>query len=272
MAVTTVDGLLAALAAYPQVFQKNAPSSAAGAGTPHTPWYGPGITGAGSVPSGGLNGTTYSGTLSGQIPIPAAATGETIRIARLDAVQTGNVGVLWIVDRLWGDVPVVTTTTSQAITSPTWPARDASGSTSGANVLLALEASATTGNAAPITNTTVSYTDSGGTAGRTASVTSWPTGAPSGTFVPLTMTTGTNGVRSVQSITLGTSYVSGQVHLVAYRLIASMVFSTTNVGVSANWTALGLPTVWDNSILQVVYWPTSTSPGVVSGSITYAQG
>ena len=33
---------------------------------------------------------------------------------------------------------------------------------------------------------------------------------------------GDDGVRSVQSVTLGTSYVSGQVHVVAFRLVAEL--------------------------------------------------
>lgn len=272
MAIISSDSLVANLVPYPQVVGKSGGITAAAAGTPHTPWYAGGIIGGGSAPTGGLNGATFTAPVGGAIAIPAAVTGETVRLARVDMTQTGNVGAVWIVDRQWGDVPVVTTTTSQAITSPTWPARDASGSTSGVGVWLALECSSATGNGSPITNTTVSYTDSGGTSGRTATLTSFPATAPSGTFVPLAYAAGVNGVRSVQSITLGTSYVSGAVHLVAYRLLASIPTPTANVPSLLNYLQLGLPNVWDGSVLQLVYWPTGTSIGAVQGSITYGQG
>jgi hypothetical protein len=274
LTINSVDSLIANIIGVPTVVGKDA-TTAKAAGIPHTPWYGTGIIGAGAAPSGGLNGATISstsGVLAGAVPMPAAATGETTRLARLSLVQAGNIGMVWLVDRQWGNVPVVTTTTSQAITSPTWVSRDASGSASGAGVFLALECSAATGNGGAITNTTVSYTNSAGTAGRTATLASFPATAVAGTWVPLSLQAGDVGVRSVQSITLGTSYVSGAVHLVAFRLVADLALPTANVAAAASFTTLGLPTVWDNSALQLVYWPTSTALGAVTGSVTYAQG
>ena len=274
MTINSVDSLVASLIGIPTVIGKDAQTAKA-AGIPHTPWYGTGIIGAGAAPSGGLNGATISsssGVLAGAVPMPAAAAGEMTRLARLSLVQAGNVGMVWLVDRQWGNVPVVSTTTAQSVTSPTWVGRDASASTSGAGVFLVLECSSATGNAGAITNTTVSYTNSAGTSGRTATLASFPATAPQGTWVPLSLQAGDVGVRSVQSITLGTSYVSGQVHLVAFRLVADLALPSANVANGANFTTLGLPTVWDNSALQLVYWPTSTALGAVAGSVTYAQG
>lgn len=271
MAITSMDGLVAAMIRNPTMFGKDA-GTAEAAGIPHTPWYQPGIVGAGSAPTGGLNGATFSGTVSGQIPVPAAVSGATSYLSRLSVVQAGNVGAVWLIDRLWGNVPVVTTTGAQVITSPTWPARDASASTNGAGVLLALECSSATGNAGAITNTSVFYTNSSGTAGRTATLASWPATAVAGTFVPLSLQAGDTGVRSVTSVQLTTSYISGAIHLVAYRLIADLATPVANVASAANFTSLGLPAVWDSSVLQLVYWPTSTALGAVAGSCSYAQG
>jgi hypothetical protein len=274
LTINSVDSLVANIIGIPTVIGKDA-QTAKSAGIPHTPWYGTGIIGAGAAPTGALNGATISstsGVLAGAVPMPAAAAGETTRLARLSLVQAGNVGMVWLVDKQWGNVPVVTTTGAQAITSPTWVARDASASTSGAGVYLALECSSATGNGGAITNTTVSYTNSAGVAGRTATVASFPATAVQGTWVPLSLQAGDVGVRSVQSITLGTSYVSGQVHLVAFRYIADLALPLTNVASAGNFTSLGLPTIWDNSALQLVYWPTSTALGAVAGSVTYAQG
>jgi hypothetical protein len=272
MAITGVDSLITNLITYPQVIGKQGGLTAAAAGTPHTPWYASGIIGAGSAPTGGLNGATFTAPVNGAIAVPSAVTGETTRLAGVDMTQVGGVGAVWIVDRLWGNVPVVTTTTAQAITSPTWPARDASASTAGAGVLFALECSSATGNGSPITNTTISYTNSAGTSGHTGAVPSFPATAPQGTFVPLSLSAGDIGGRSVQSITLGTSYVSGQVHLIAYRLIASIPVPTANIPTLLNYLQLRLPAVWDSSVLQLVYWPTGTSISAVQGSLTYAQG
>lgn len=271
MTITSVDSLIAALIATPTLVGKDAATNKA-AGTLHTPWYGTGPISAGAAPTGALNGAVFSGVTAGAVPNPVAVSGLTSRIARLTLTSAAGIGYLQIVDRLWGNVPVVTTTTSQAVTSPTWPARDTSASTNGAGVYLALEASATTGNAGAITNTTVSYTNSANTSGRTATLATFPATATTGTWGIFALASGDTGVRSVQSITLGTSYVSGQVNLIAYRPVTELAMPSSTVGYAGDEFSLGLPTVWDNSVLQLLYMPTGTSAGPLYGSVSYAQG
>jgi hypothetical protein len=272
VAIANLDQLINGMNKSPRVFAKDTASNEA-AGISHTPWYATGITGAGAAPGGGLNGANFTGpSLAGQIPMPAAVSGQLVYLAKLSLVHTGGIGHVWLVDKQWGNVPVVTTTTSQAITQPTLPARDNSGSTNGDGVLLALECSSTTGNAGAITNTTVSYTNSANTSGRTATLASYPATAVAGTWVPFSLQAGDVGVRSVQSITLGTSYVSGAIHLVAFRFIGEVAAPTANVGAEKSFTGLNLPYIPDTSVLQLVYWPTGTTVGTVSGSLAYAQG
>jgi hypothetical protein len=269
--IGSLDQLVNALIHFPRVFGKDTAANEA-AGIPHTPWYATGLLGAGAAPSGGLNGANISGIVNGAIPVPAAVAGENSYLAKWSAVHTGGIGHIWLVDKLWGNVPVVTATGAQAVSQPTLPARDESASTNGAGVFLALECSSATGNGAPITNTTVSYTNSAGTAGRTATLSSFPTTAVAGTWVPFSLAAGDVGVRSVQSITLGTSYASGAIHLCAWRLVAELEVPASNTGYVKSFTGLNLPVVWDNSVLQLVYWPTGTSVGSASGSLWYAQG
>ncbi len=271
MTITDIQKLITGLIGTGTIIGKDS-GTAEAAGISHTPWYQTGLIGAGAAPTGGLNGATFSGTVAGQIPVPAAVSGKTSAIAKMSLVQTGNIGVVWIVDRLWGNVPVVTTTTGQAVTSPTWPARDTAASTNGAGIFLALETSSATGNGSPITNTTVTYTNSSGTGSRTATMASYPATAVAGTWVPFSMQAGDIGVRSVQTVTLGTSYGSGAIHVIAFRLVAILELPNVNTGNRANFMDLGLPTVWDNSVLQMVYWPAGTALGSLAGSLTYAQG
>jgi len=271
MAISDLHQLVAGIVGPPTVYGKVSVTGEA-AGIQHTNWYLAGLIGAGSAPGSGLNGAIFSGTVTGQIPIPATVSGEQIYLARWSATHTGNIGMIRLVDKMWGNVPVVTTTGAQAITSPTWPPRDTAASTSGAGVFLALECSSATGNAGAITNTTVTYTNSAGTGSRTATLPSFPATAVAGTWVPLSLQAGDLGVRSVQSITLGTSYVSGAIHLVAYRPVADLAVPNTNIANAANFMDLGLPSIVDDSVLQMVYYPTSTAIGTVDGSITWAQG
>lgn len=130
-----------------------------------------------------------------------------------------------LVDLIWYNTGlVVTTTTNQAIVSTAWGARDVNGSTNGEGVGIALYALTALGNAAAVANTTVSYTNSAGTAGRTATFSGAvgfqaPATPVIGTWMPFMLQAGDTGVRSIQGITLGTTYTSGTMMLVAYRLI-----------------------------------------------------
>jgi hypothetical protein len=271
VAIGTMDELVAGFIKYPYSIRKDSVTAEA-AGQWHSAWYQTGVPGAGSAPTGALNGATFSGTVAGQIPIPAAVTNKISYLSKLSAIQGGNIGSIQIWDRLWGNVPVVTTATIQNITSPAWPSRDASGGTSGEQVWLALECSSATGNGSPITNTTAVYTNSTGTGSRAATLSSFPATAVAGTIQLFSHQAGDTGVRSVQSVTLGTSYVSGAIHLLAIRLVAEIPVPTANIGNALSWTQLNLPWVWDNSVLFATVLPTATSLSAWNASLGYAQG
>lgn len=141
--------------------------------------------------------------------------------------------VLNLVDIIWYNTgAVVTTTTAQAITVPasSKPARDTYGTTNGDGWQIGILVTTATTNAGAITNMTCSYTDSDGNAGNTATIASFPATAVIGTFVPFLLAAGDRGVRSVESLTLGTSLVTGAVSLVIYRNISSVVNPVANVG------------------------------------------
>lgn len=272
MPISNLDELIDNMFGYPVDLQKDAVTAEA-AGIWHSTWAVAGIPGAGSAPAGGLNGATYTATVTGQILAPSAVSGEQSYIARADFAHAGSVGAIAIDDWLWGNGSIVaTTTTAQAITSPAWPSRDVDASTVGQGLRLAMFVSAATGNVAAITNTTVSYTNSSGTAGRTGTLSSFPATAAAGTWVVFNLQAGDTGVRSVQSLTLGTSYVSGTVHLVCFRPLIRVPTPTANIGYDRDFAGLGFPLVWDSSVLTMRYLPTGTAVGAVSGSLTYAQG
>jgi hypothetical protein len=272
VAIAKMDQLINAMIHKPTVYGKDTATNEA-AGICHTPWYGTGVIGAGAAPTGALNGVNFTATTTGQISSPAALAGAISYLSKWTAVHTGGIGHLWLIDRLWGNVPVVTTTGSQAITEPTLPARDESASTNGGGVFYALECSATTGNAGTISNTTIGYTNSVGTAGRTGTLSqSWPITALTGTWIPFSMQAGDLGGRLATSITLGTSYVSGAVHVMAYRVVASMPVPNVNTGNDRDVFGLNMPYVWDSSVLQLVYFTTGTTVGALSGELWYSQG
>ena len=145
--------------------------------------------------------------------------------------------VLFLSDILWYNTGiVVTTTTAQAITMPgALPARDTNGSTNGDGVYAALLTTTANTNAAVISTTTISYTDSDGNAGNTgtfAATVGWqaPATPVIGTWMRFMLAAGDRGIRSVQSITLGTSYGAGALSLILYRPVATIPNPVANVG------------------------------------------
>lgn len=195
-----------------------------------------GFPGAWSVGTSGVNGRATDGTTStdnGCIPISNPSTGSNY----LTELQMGSsvnhshlfFDVLWVNNGL-----TITTTTAQAITTPTLPARDINGTTNGEGCMIAILCTAAVGLAAVASNATVSYTNSDGTSGRTATLTAIvgsqaPATPVIGTLIWFNLAAGDKGVRSIQSITLGTSWVSGSISLMITRDIATIGTTIPNV-------------------------------------------
>lgn len=186
----------------------------------------------------GVNGRTTNGTVAadfGCLPITNPATGGNYLTEVNMASSVNHTHVLF--DCLWVNSGlVVTTTTAQAITTPTLPARDLNGTTNGEGCSIALYFSVASTLAAAGANLTVSYTNSDGTAGRTATLlaiagSQVPATPVVGTLVWFNLAAGDRGVRSIQSITLGTSMLTGTIHLMITRDVA--VIGTTIPNVNA---------------------------------------
>jgi hypothetical protein len=270
MAIATLDQLIAAY--LPGVPVVKAAFTGEAVGGFHSAFYLAGNPGAAAAPSPGLAGAALT-SYAGQIPFPTAVGGESVYLARLDAAQAANIGAVHLVDRLWHNSGfTVTTTTAQTVNSVTWPARDRNGATLGVGVEVAVEVSTATTNGSAVTNMTMSYTNDAGTSGRTATVASFPATAVAGTFVPFLLAAGDTGVRSIQSLTLGTSLVTGTVHLVAYRKVAMLGLPVANAGAAADPIGLGLPQMYDSSVPFLVVQLVGTAAGVLVANLTYAQG
>ncbi len=270
MAISTLDQLVAGLLAPADSLSTSTTGEAAG--ELFSSLYTPGFPGAAAAPTPGVNGASLT-SYPGQLTFPAAVSGQNIYLAGLDACQAGGVGEIWVCDRLWHNSGLtVTTTGAQAITTPTFPARDSSGSTAGIGLRLGIEVTSATTNAVAITNMTASYTDDAGNSGNTATVTSFPATAVAGHFSVFNFAAGDRGLRSIQSVTFGTSLVTGAVSMVVFRLLAKIPVPTANVGNRLDAIQLGMPRLYDNTVPFLLYRLTGTSIGAVDATLTYAQG
>ena len=195
-----------------------------------------GYPGAWAAGTPGINGRVTDGTAAGDagcIPIKNPAVGANYLTELMMGSSTLHYNLFF--DVLWVNSGIaVTTTTAQSIVTPTLPARDVNGTTNGEGCMIGLLFTAAATNAAVIQNSTVSYTNSAGTAGRTATLT-----ALAGGYIPATPTVGTlvwfslaagdKGVRSIENITLNTSLVTGSVSLLIARDLASIGPTVANI-------------------------------------------
>lgn len=268
MAITSLDGIVAGMRPPEDILKVGATMEAVG--VHHSFFYTSGRPGAAVAPSPGLSGAALT-SYSGQIPWTNPVSGNS-HLARFSA-SASVAGKLLLLDRLWHNSGIVqATTTAQTINSVAWPARSSDGTANGENVMVGLEVSTATTNAGAITNTTMSYTDSDGNAGNTATIASFPATAVAGTFVPFQLAAGDRGVRSIQTLTLGTSYAGGTMHLVAYRKIAELPLPVANAGAALDAISSGFPRLYDNSVLFLIWLPTATTAVSVNGQFVVTQG
>ena len=271
MAIATLDEALAGMQ-WPRQFNKAATPTLV-AGRPWSLWGLAGNPSAGSWDNtlAGVALSSTSAQVNGQINFQDGGTGINTYLARFQG-QATNAGTLILADRLWHNGGfTITQTTAQTINSATFPARDANGSTNGVGVLLGLEVSAAAGAAAP--TITVEYTNSSNNGTRTAT-NSFPTAnsPAAGSFFPLGLQSGDVGVRSVQSLTLSASWVSGTINLVAYRPLAYLELTASQVPNAIDALTSGFPRLYNGSVPYLIYVSSATTAANVSGTVVWTQG
>ena len=228
-----------------------------------------GAPGAWSPGTPGVNGRNTNGTLSADAGCISAGTPSSgvnyIRDISLAASQTG---MFILADVLWVNTGlVVTTTTAQAITQPTLPARDNLGTTNGYGIGAGILVTTATTNASAITNMTLSYTNSEGIAGRTGTIASFPATAVIGTFVPFQLAQGDVGIRSIQSITLGTTLTAGAISLICFNFLATSPVTLANIGSIAFQRRLDLRLNNEHCLLP--FWLASTTTATNLTGVIY---
>lgn len=278
MAIATLDGTLAGMQA-PQFFAK-AVTPTLVAGRPHSLWYLAGAPGAGLTPANTAGGVVLNyaalGDVNGGIPRVNPGSGNSY-LARFSAAAQ-QAGVLMLADRLiqvggnsGGSAISVTTTTAQTINTTTLPARDINGSTNGAGVHWALEVITATGAGAATPS--IGYTNSGGTASRSASlVDTYVASSAIGAFYRFGMQAGDVGIRSVETLTLNVSMTSGSIALVGYRPLAYLELPGDFIPNAIDALTSGFPRLYNNTCPFLVFIPNTTTASLVSGSYIETQG
>lgn len=269
MAITTLDGVIAGLQTPKVITKTGVTMAAVGAMRGYTPWYAAGNPGAGVAPSSGVNGAAVTGNaVAGQIPRTNPGSGNA-HLARL-SINASTAGVMWLIDRLWENSGLsVTSTTAQAISPATLPARDADGTTNGAQVMAAIEWSAAGGAGTP--TVTLTYTDQDGNTGATGTFTGVAS-PPLGTMEIFTLASGDTGIRAPTSFIQSATRTSGTMHLVLFRVLAMMEVSSANIGNAVDALTGGLPRLYDGTVPQLLWFPSATTATNFTGTYIETHG
>lgn len=236
-----------------------------------------GFPGAWTPGTPGVNGRITDGTQTadnGCIPISNPATGANFLTEVQMATSVAHTNVLF--DVLWVNSGlVVTTTGAQTMVTPTLPARDVNGGTVGEGCGIALLFTTASTLAAAGSNLTVSYTNSKGVSGRTATLSAVsgsqvPATPVIGTLVWFNLAAGDTGVKSIESITLGTSMLTGAISLMITRDIATIGTPILNVSAQRILASPGVRLYNGTCMLHCVLASTVTAT-FFSGEITVME-
>jgi hypothetical protein len=272
MAITTLDGVIGGYTSWVQY--RKASFTAEQIGVDHNPMNSAGFPAATGAPAPGINGAAVTSATTGFTTYLNAGAGQKY-LTLVQGFVGAGVGSVSVYDILWWNSGlVVTTLTAQAIAPVAIPARDNNGTTDGEGVRAFIWVTTNTTNAAVIANTTISYTNSAGTAGRVGVCRSYPATAVAGTWIEIEMQAGDVGVRSVESVTLGTSYVAGVIHLVLARILAPAIVPMFGVGpanVQSDVTTNGMARTYNGTAIAVTINPSATAVGTngISHNLQY---
>lgn len=273
MAITTEAAIRAGL--KPKFGWHKASFTGEASGQMASLWALAGVPPAVALGTPGLAGATvdHTSAIGGMLPWQNPDSGAAY-LAALSAALGSQITGLMFFDLLWYNTGfTITTTTAETVNSVAWGSRSIGGDANGDGVEIWLVATAATGNAAAVSNTTYSYTNQAGTAGRTAGLAySFPATAQAGTMVPFAFQGADKGVRSVQSMTKGTSYTSGTINLIAIRQAAQLNTVFASSGDLQDWIRLGLPKLHNGSALYMAAMIGGTSPGMTAGMVRLTHG
>ena len=246
-------------------------------------WYGywkdAGLVGAWSPGTPGLAGRATNGNDAadaGCVAFPDAGAGKTRYLSRV--TMSGTIAhayhlydVLWVNSGL-----VVTTTTGQTINSVTLPARDDNGTTNGEGCDIGVYAVAALGNAAVVSNSTITYTNSAGVGSRTATLSAtapmnFPATPVIGTVVWFNLQDGDIGVQSIQTVTLNTTLTSGTASVFIARRLASVPVAAANLNFEAKINNGEGVVLYDDACIFPFAQTSVTTATVINGIINTVE-
>lgn len=235
------------------------------AGVYYSPYASAGFPGAWAPGTPGLAGRAVNsekGKLEVAVPLTGYAYLEGAVFSTSVATTVGLIDILWVNSGL-----APATTTAQTVNSVTFAARDMQETSNGRGVEIGILVTTATGNAGVVTTIAMSYTNADGTGTRNATIPSFPATCVAGSIIPFRYQEGDNGVRSVQTVTLGTTLGAGAViSLIAFRRVVSLGCYNVNSAASVNWNDDGVRMLSGSTMIPYQI-PTATTATTLQGTV-----
>ena len=275
MAITTMDGLVAAIAAAQEItWQKASMTSAAGFWS--SLWAEAGNPAAGTLSVGNTaNGLVPTDATAGAGLISAFTGANKGYLAAFSAISTSACQVI-LYDRLFhvGSISAAAAATTTLTAQPSFTGRVGGGGTEFGEVELWIEINVVI--PATATTVTVNYQDGTAAGGAAQTATQMQgaslTGAPTKRMIPMALANGT-GCQKINSVTVATPAASGSFNIVALRRLASHVVMAANVAEPRqDGFKLGLPEVFADSCLALMVLGTGTSSGAIIADAVICNG
>jgi hypothetical protein len=271
MAITTTDGLIAALTTAQRIpIYFPSVTTVAGRLT-NLNSAGAGYFGQMATPTAaGSGGQLYTDATTGFAPFTNPTGGNKTYLAVMSPAPA-TVGTMLLYDLVWACSGFSgTVTTAQSVTgfpSLTRPDANGTGLELFAQVFTAIGATGTT--------FTVSYTNQASVAGRTTIAQNiGATGLNEvHRVIPVFPQAGDSGYRSIQSVTLAaTTGTAGNWGLLLARRIAEIPMTLANAQPPLDFAALGLPEIQDDTAFLSILQASATTSGIITGGYRLVQG
>lgn len=274
MAISNMDGLVAAMTASTA---QNIPwnktgTSTEGAGTFLDMSQVAGIPSAiATAAAASVGGTSYSGSSAGGLPFVAPSGSNTLYLSSYNATSSVP-GSIYLTDRLWACSGLSTTLGATTnVTGMSNITRYNSGV--GAEIWHQTISAPGAGTGSGIM--TISYTNSAGVSGRTATITLGAGSPPpsAGQCYPATLQAGDTGVRSIESATNTSLTFTGGSHglFVARRLLTTPI-TINSPGATVDGLGTGLQQIDPNACINFILLCSQTLSGYWAGNVLLIEG
>lgn len=268
MSITNRDGLVSALATSLKLTTMKASITGLTAGVLSSLWRATGFPSQAVIPS---TATPCTRSTTGAFYLPSTTGTESLYLGKA-SLSLNLAGNIFIADRLanMGGLNGTLTTAQAVNLDLTQASSEGRCVLDGSDSLWFIEVYTATG--ATAVTATVTYTNSSGVAGRTTTV-SLAGSRPASCFLPIFPNALDNGIRSIQSITLSaTTGTVGNFGVTAVRSVAELPVVLSNTGIVADYASLGLPVIKSTSCIMFYILTTSTSTGILMGSLDILRG